>query len=485
MPSIRRALSVPLLGGVLLSVALAGIASSLAVERLMRREFDRALLAKAQLLATLTEQDQGAIHIDFADEDMPEFSTAAPREFFELWTGGGRIIERSRSLAKYDLPRQSRTEITPQFLALTLPDGRSGRLVRISFVPQSDERETDPEPALLPTAGPRALLAVARGTEDFDRLVFALYMIDLIEAAVIALAMGLLIRRGVTRGLAPLGDLARQVATLGSERLAARVAVDPPVDELAPIVVRLNDLLARLEQAFARERQFSANVAHELRTPIAELKTLAEVGARWPDDPDIAGPFFDDALAIAERMEATTDQLLALSRTEAGLEIAAAERVELADLVDECWLQFAPAAERRRLGFERKMAAGFALTTDRAKLEHILTNLLANAVEYSPEGSRIELRAESHPAGFPRLEISNLAPNLTQDDLRLLFVRFWRKDAARAGADHSGLGLALVYSLAELLGFTLSAHLSAEGRLAIRFDGSAAIPPPAAGSTTP
>jgi len=476
MLSIRRALTGTLLAGSLFAVVLAGIASSLAVEKLVRREFDRSLLAKAELLATLTEQDHGRVTIEFADEYLPEFSTADPREYFELWAGDGRVVERSRSLARKSLIRPPRFELAPRFSDLVLPDGRAGRQVQLGFVPQTEGDDVDPDPSTPNTSGPRALLAVARGTQDLDRLVLALYGIQLATALAIALGIGLIVRRGVTRGLAPLADLARQVESLGSERLASRFAVDPPIEELVPIVARLNDLFARLEQAFARERQFSANVAHELRTPIAELKSLAEVGSRWPNDPSVAGPFFADALAIADRMERTTDQLLALARAEAGLEIVVRERVGLAELVEACWAPFAATAAERGLAFDREIAAGSALTTDRTKLERILSNLLANAVEHSPAGSRIACSADRDSKGALHLEVSNLAPQLEPDDLALLFVRFWRKDPARTGSEHSGLGLAVARSLADLLAFDLTAHLSAEGRLAVRLDEVAAGP---------
>lgn len=476
MSSIRSALSRPLLAGGLIVLTLSGIASSIAVEKMLRREFDRTLLAKARLLATLTEHDLGRIVIHFADEYMPEFSTAPPREYFQLWTGNGRVVERSRSLGRDRLPRPASGEPSPQFTDLVLPDGRPGRLVRISFIAQPKEGEEDSESELADRTGPRALLSVARGTEDLRRLLLAKYAIEGATLAVIGLGLALVIRRGIARGLAPLGALARQVEALRPERLATRVAIDPQVAELEPVVTRLNDLLSRLERAFERERQFSANVAHELRTPIAELKSLAEVGALCPDDPSATGLFFTDTLAIARQMEGITEQLLALARTEAGLEIADSDRVDLSELVEACWAPLAATAVRRNLDLDRKFDASLVIVTDRAKLGRILANLLSNAVEYSPEGSRIELRATNDPTGTAHLEVSNRAPQLTQEDLPSMFTRFWRKDPARAGGDHSGLGLALARSLAELLGFALSAQLSAEGRLTVRLSGRLGSP---------
>jgi two-component system sensor histidine kinase QseC len=112
--------------------------------------------------------------------------------------------------------------------------------------------------------------------------------------------------------LRPLSSLAKRAETIHASSLQLRFPTDNIPVELLPIAQRLNDLLARLEASFAREQRFSADVAHELRTPIAELRTLAEVALKWPDDVNQAA--LKEALNIALQMESVATGLMALAR---------------------------------------------------------------------------------------------------------------------------------------------------------------------------
>ena len=141
MHSIRRALSLPLLVGVALLVGVSGLASSWLVAGQLRRDFDQALRDKARALATLAEQADGEVQMDFADALMPEFSVAPRREYFELWTADGVVVRRSQSLGEGSLPRSSASSGTPRLSDFQLPDGRPGRLVEISFEPLRDDED--------------------------------------------------------------------------------------------------------------------------------------------------------------------------------------------------------------------------------------------------------------------------------------------------------------------------------------------------------
>ncbi len=483
MRSIRRNLVFALSMGTAGLAAVAGLTSGRAIESRLRRTFDEALETKAQALAALTEQRAGIVKVEFADESMPEFSIRAPLEYFEIWTATGELVESSRSLGGRHLPRQAGRRDEPVFRDAILPDGRRGRSVSIAFVPELED-DDDPwaDGAVAARPDPpgerrRAEVTVARGTEELERLVRSIYAADLAVAGGLALALALFVGWVVRRGFAPLDAVAQAVGGLDERRLDRRIELDPPVRELDPIVRRLNLLLARLEGAFERERRFSADVAHELRTPVTELRTLSEVGERWSGDTDLARELFRDAARVADRMERSVEQMLALARADAGGDAVEREAVDLQALVGECLEACAGASASAGASVVRRLAPTLVVITDRAKLALALRNLVDNAIAYTPPGETIEIATRSLGGGGFALEVTNSAPQLAAADLPHLFERFWRKDAARADPRHSGLGLSLVQSLCERLGLRVGADLDErDRRLTVTISGSGAAP---------
>ena len=471
MISIRRRLIVSLLVGSGLLVLAVGLGASTLMARRLRQEFDQSLLAKARALVTLAKQERGEVEIDFADELMPEFEAPRRPEYFQLWLADGTVLERSRSLGRRDLPRSETLARSTIYCDLRLPDGRPGRMVEIAFVPQYEEDETEiaHDPAAPPGQLRSAVLAVARGSEQLQALIRSLYGATLGTALLLMAGIALLIHFAVRSGLAPLAEIGRQVEALDAERLDGRVALHRPVHELAPVVEQLNALLVRLETAFERERRFSSDVAHELRTPVAELRNLSEVGERWPEDREAVQAFFGDTRSIARQMERTVATLLALARCEGGLEEAEPGVFAVPELLDEAWAPLAAEAAARSLRLELA-APEASIVSDREKLRLILGNLLSNAVTYSPSGSTVACTARVD-GGTLEITIANPAPLLDPADLPHLFDRFWRKDAARTNGRHAGLGLALARSFATLLGFDLTARLGPGRQLELRLLG--------------
>jgi two-component system sensor histidine kinase QseC len=228
--------------------------------------------------------------------------------------------------------------------------------------------------------------------------------------------------------------------------------------ELLPIAQRLNDLLARLENSFARERRFTADAAHELRTPIAELRSLAEVALKWPDDLAAAHNALEEALAIAQQMEAIAAGLLALARCDSGLTNKESEPTVLAELLRETIQPLRGKARDKRLDLQINVPAEVCWSSDRAGLRVIVNNLLSNAVEYAEHGTTIDVVASAN-SGSELLRVCNRTRDLTREDLPHLFERFWRKDGARSSSEHSGLGLAVARAYSESLGLKLEAKL--------------------------
>ena len=264
----------------------------------------------------------------------------------------------------------------------------------------------------------------------------------------------------------PLARLGEQATTMGADSLHERFAVEAMPREIAPIVTRLNDLMARLEEGFERERRFSGYLAHELRTPLAAIRSTSEVALKWPEQ---ATPEDHAAIArLAAHLQQTVDSLLLLAQAETMSAGIVRETVALRPLVEECAALHAERARERKLTLTMRLDETAVLQTDARLLRIIMTNLIANAVEYAPPRSEVTLACSATDRLF---EVTNAAPALTAHDVPNLFERLWRKDAARSDASHAGLGLSLAQSCARALGFMLIANLDSRGMLSVSLRG--------------
>jgi two-component system, OmpR family, heavy metal sensor histidine kinase CusS len=470
MRSLRTRLFVCLIGGNALLFLVAGFAVSGVIAAWLRNEFDRGLEAKARALVGLTEQEAGRVEFDFRKDLMPEFGNPADPEYFELWLAEGLLFRRSPSFELSDetrratLLRSSDPAATPRFRDLRLPDGRRGRQVQLDFVPAPDPDKDPDDVSGAPTVEPgastlrAATLIVARERERLDADLRWLK----VAVGIVAVAL-LLLLAGLTQvtlrvGLRALDRLNQQVRALDVTSLGTRVQMETPPDEIAVVVEQVNALLDRLEAGFQRERRLSSDIAHELKTPIAELRSLCEVGARWPGDRAAVRGFFGDAWAIALQMERVVAHLLALARYDEGREQVWTTRVPVAEGVEAAWKPLAREAAAKRLEFRQEISPALCFDTDPDKFASMVANILSNAVAYSPSDTAVVCRS-SETNGGSLVSFSNRAENLEPQDLAVMFDRFWRKDEARGGGRNVGLGLSLVRAWADLLSIEIATRL--------------------------
>ncbi len=449
MNSLRRQLTRELLAvlAVLLGTALLALYAVIWVD--LTKAFDTALESRSLGVSALVEQERGRVKMDFSEKLLQGFAAHRPRNYFEVRDVAGSLVARSLSLGQQELSRpvEVATE-RPLYWNLTLPNGRPGRAIRFMFHPKPAS-EGPVDSALL------AELVVASDRDDRDDTLGGLLAAVAGCGALLLAAVFLVVPRVLRRGLAPLVAFGEQAARIDAGSLAERFPVAGLPVELRPIGERLNELLARLESSFERERRFSADLAHELRTPLAELRSLAECALKWPEARD---PEADrDTLAIALQMETLVTRLLTLARGEHGQLAAQTGPVELAPFVAATWQPFAARAAAKSLRVSLVIAP-VVTNADPVLLRSILANLFDNAVDYSPPGGEITL-TENAAGG---LRLANPAGALTAADVARFFDRFWRKEAARSGGEHAGLGLNLARMFATAMGWTLTAALEAD-----------------------
>ena len=473
MYSIRNKLNFTIIASMIVVLSITSGFLYVRVAGHVEKVFDDALYDKAQALISLTELDEEGLEFDFAEDGvMLEFQEQAPLQYYQLWENGVDLLIKSPSLEDIDLPRMGTESGSHQFVDVKLPDGREGRLIEINFLPRveiEDDEEDEGYGVLMPPSQP-VTMVFARERESLDATLFAIGSTIFGVFVIILLISGLLIWRLVGNGLSPLSYLAKQVSTIDESNLDARLNHEGDQSlEIAPIENQLNHLLERLQSAFEREKRFSANAAHELRTPLSELKTLAEVAKLIPDDREQVVAFFKDIGEISGQMEKMVATLLELSRSEAGLLRIDPENIQLAHYCEEIW-QHAVNGQSTNKSLRKHIPEDLVIYTDREKLGMILNNLFVNAVSYSPDNAEIDITAEVRNKNVV-IEVRNTAIDLKPEDILHMKDRFWRKQAVEEESGHSGLGLTLVEALAGVMKLDVRLHLDNQQRFMVTISG--------------
>ncbi len=457
MRSIRRYLTLRLLFGLLILVLGSNALLYLYVYKKTVSQFDMALQSRARDLASMTEQDSEGISVEWRREFHPEFTGHSEPEYFQIWSEDGQVIAKSPSLKKYDLPRKTGSINSPLFWNLMLPDGRPGRAIGIRFFPHMDKEDS---PFVKnPT---RLELVLARSSTGIIILLRIFLFGSLFITIMLCAAIVIMVPRIIISGLSPLKSLSQYTSSIDEHRLSSRYPTDNLPDELKPIVIRLNELLQRIEDAFAREKRLTSDIAHELKTPIAELKSLCEVAMRWPDDSEFINYSLKNTVEISHQMDRIVSQLLTLNRCEKDKQEIHPTPINLVSLVRELWSPWQKIAEEKAIKVEFSMPENVMVFTDRTMLSSIISNLFSNAVEYSPRGGyfRCILQYEEERI---ILSMQNSNESLTEDDLPHIFEYLWRKDSARSNSLHTGLGLSLVKAFASYLGIEIKTRIMDRG----------------------
>lgn len=477
--TIQGRITLTILVGAILLFSLAGYALERQLASSLDQQFNAGLLAKAMTLVTLTTQDSGQVTFDFADEFMPEFEAPDDPSYFQLWREHGEFIERSHSLKKGELPKLAATIDHPHYQDIQLPDGKAGRLVAVLFVPHTEdvavEEIEDNEKNVQvmtkrydPTL--RIALAVALPMTSHLATITSLRWLLFLSFLFLTIAMAILAWGTVRWGLKPIRDISRQVRNLDEKLLNQQVSLSAGSSELSPVAMQINALLNRLEKAFLREKGFSNNVAHELRTPITELRVMSEIALRWPEDSSNKNTFADDVLAVTNDMEVMVNNLLTLARSEARQISIQIEKMCLAEAVNQVWSLYLTREARNTVTLINAIDQSIFIETDRKMLELIVRNLLSNAVEYGRDGGVVSVSAKAECSTMT-LIVENSTTELTQNDLPFIFDRFWRKDTTRTQRGHAGLGLTLVKSLSDFLGFDVNCEITESSIFSIRVAG--------------
>ena len=478
--SLRRHLTLTLLVTFGLLLGAGGMGIYLWARLSLQREFDTALSVKLQAMSAFTVPTAEGLDLEFLTVFQHEAGVLSVPFFFEVFDAEGKSLARSTNLGAATLTPEFAQAGEMHCWSMNLPDGSRARAAAMRFTAKPLMMRARNSAALSsekPLPSKEVVMVVAEPEEVMESELRSLASIIWTAGGLTLLATVAVVPIILRRGLTPLVRLGEQAEQMSATSLKLRFPGDKLPAELRPIMERLNDLLARLEASFERERRFSADLAHELRTPIAGLRATAEVALKFGDPADRES--FQTVLDIACQMETLVSQLIALARSERAELPLREDRLLLAPLVSELWQPLTERAARRRLTIRFEVPEEAAVHTDPTLFRGVMANLLTNAADYAVEGGEIRVRWGATDGGW-ELTVGNSVNDLAPADVDRLFDRFWRKDQSRHDGSHAGLGLPLAQSFATLLGMELTAELNNESWLVLRLK-VPERPPPSGG----
>lgn len=418
-------------------LALAGLASYRLVEQGWIGQMDQALENRARGLAALCDLREGRWSLDVGHLDTSIFRDPKAMQYFQVWDAAGKTVGRSRSLTHLHLPRQ---------------EAQPGAVVRSWFHPPYLHRTRMVTVGIVKD-GERLTVAFGQDYRGMKARLRELRTILLWVWAAALVGMLLLAVLLVRVSLHPLHRIAAQLQALqpGS---AERPDPGQVPREVATLVEALGQALDRQEEALRRERSLLGNLAHELRTPLAGMRTTLEVGVG--DDEEHARMAMGRSIRIAVQMQGLIDSLLLLGRLEAGRHSPRCAALDVGEALDRAGL--VEPALRRRHGPEPKLWAW----GDAQWLDMVLGNLRDNARRHAGPEGWIDL--EVSQGERIRLVLENDGCDLGPEEVGRVFERFWRKDGVRSiQACNAGLGLSLCRELVVRMGGSIDASVPRPG----------------------
>jgi len=405
-----------------------------------QQAYDRALLDDAYLVASHVRQNitpsEGGVELSLSAQEMSTvLFDQSESLFFAVLRKDGSLIAGHAGLH----PTLGSISTAPQFESLEFQNKhlRSVTLYR-------------DQPA-------EFVVVMAQTTTSRDRLLQRLFVFSLAPQILLLMGLAMWLQRAIEDDLVPLTDLERAVDERDARDLTP-VPVSASTQDIEKLSVAINALLARIAQGVRAQREFSGNVAHELRTPLAGIRALADYGLRH-NDPQV---WREQLMGIAQSQERAShliDQLLALALADEAQQQLTHESVALHEVVRDVLMRFMPRADAQRVDLG---AVGIDqpvwVQANRALLEGVLNNLLDNALRYggAPDGeTRITVSVDDVPQAVVLSVIDN-GPGVTEAQRQKLSRRWVQGSAGEALKEGSGLGLAIVHEYARLLGATVA-----------------------------
>jgi heavy metal sensor kinase len=401
-----------------------GVSGYLAMRHSIRQTVDEELEIRAEGVHQLIERNvqRGA------KGDLPE----GLREHTELRAGGallqvadaqGNWLYRSKVMSDYGVPR-----ISPSSPKISEYTGNDVPLRIRNLTVNVD--------------GENYFIQSAFEMDDFYE---ALYHFELLLYIAIPLLLICSALGGYwisNRALAPVDQITKTARTISAQNLSSRLVVPPTGDELQRLSETLNGMLDRLEAAFKKITQFTADASHELRTPVAVMRTRAELSLRKARSPEEYRDVIAEVLTELEKTSGLIEQLMFLARADSGAETLHFSPTNVTEVLREACHQGSALAEAKQIGFQEQISSdSMWIRGDASSLRRLFLILIDNAVKYTPSNGQVEVSLHRNN-GYAIAQVRDTGIGIAETDLPNVFERFYRADKART-RELGGVGLGL------------------------------------------
>lgn len=392
--------------------------------------------------ASLYQDEHGMYMLTEPERIDPDF----PLPWVQVWRGDrSRVVYRNGEAERTTVP-ESRSVVGEGIVTLTAEDGERMRIM------------TQRGALKGPFAESRVVIQIGRSESSMDaqlRDLALILVLGLPIAVAVAGVGGYVLAR---RALAPIERMTSHARTITAERLNDRLPVDNPDDEMGRLAAVFNQTLGRLEQSFEQMRRFTADVSHQLRTPLTAIRSVGEVGLRAGHRDEASyRTIIGSMLEETDRLSGLVDRLLTLSRAETHQSTLTPDSVSLVELAEDVVGHLGVLAEEKGQSLSVDAAGRPTAVIDRVVLRQALINLVDNAIKFTPSGGQVSVRVASDD-GVALVDVTDSGPGIPAEARERIFDRFYRGDELAASG--TGLGLSIAKGAVEANGGQLTLERS-------------------------
>ena len=476
MRSLKGTLFRGMILGTVLVLVVAGTVLYFSVNRQLVRQMDDSLTDKALMLALSVEEKHYGLEVDLDEMRTEEMEGSESPEYIYIGSLDGSVLHHSDILEGIPAPGFQAPLAEPLHDWHIIKGAGRMRSVLVTFQPEVDDEKED-----LESAAADSRIIVDKTAEPGDRIVIQLFkdvsqhqrFMEIFLFMLLGAGLGsigvltLTIWLTIKRGAEPINELAASIDSISDDDLAIRLDEVVVLEELAPIIHKFNLFLDRLEKSFNREKGFTSDAAHELRTPLAGLKSTIEVALARKREGDDYRETLEGALSIVNQLENLVKSLLALARLESGQESASMSEVRIEKCIRDVWGSYSGVATERGIETSFNFSNGSVVMIDSALFAQVLDELFRNALYYVDQGGLVTVNL-LQKEGNTHLQVGNTGSKISAEEAERVFDRFWRGSHSRYDTGlRFGLGLPIVRKIVDTMGMRMDVKSEMDGEFVV------------------
>jgi len=394
---------------------------------------DSHLHSETQLIASLIEVEHGEVELELKGAAIGDYALPFSGHYYQIVSSDNNIIVKSPSLIDKSLPFA--TEKISQALTILGPKGEDLRLMN--------------HPVQLSTG--IVMIQAAESLEDIYRLLRSFRNIIIVTFPILFILSGAGIMIITGMSLKTLNIFSRKVSAITEKNLNERIEEKDVDKELKLLATSFNNMMARIEDAFIKQRQFLSDASHELRTPTSVIKSYCDVTLKKERNKNE----YEEALTVirdaSERMALLIQKILDVARFESKNVLLKKEIVDIGQILSNAYKLMRPLANEKGIEILLQDGKEMNISGDRERLAELFINLLDNAIKYNKKDGRVVL-SSTVKDGFAVITISDTGIGIPAEHFNKIFDRFYRIDKSRGSVSGTGLGLSIVKAIVDAHG---------------------------------